>query len=68
MDVVENELDASLAGPTHLNPDIISLEEFANSIQRGHDDIAAGRYYSLDELDKIFQSHFESATNGDSES
>lgn len=38
-----------LEAPDHLNPDKVSLEELAASIQRGHDDIAAGRYYTLDE-------------------
>ena len=39
----------AMEGPDYLNPDKVSLEEFAASIQRGHDDIAAGRYYTLDE-------------------
>lgn len=49
MEFIFDDENNCYTGPDHLNPDNVSLEEFAASIQRGHDDIAAGRYYSLDE-------------------
>ena len=63
--ILKQEIPFSLncsSVPDYLNPDKVTLEELAVSIQRGHDDIASGKYYNIDESYQYLKEKYKNET------